>query len=377
MSRLVEVGQTDLVSSAPRPVDESVLNNLRERLRDFRRVPLVTDVGWDRGTDPHYLAELVDYWAETYYWREHEERILDLPWVRTGVRELALRSIHQTAGADAPAVVLLHGWPDSFLRYTRVLPLLSDVNVVVPCLPGFPYADPVTTAGMSTSAMADVVAGSMAELGYDRYVVSGGDIGSAVGEALAAQRPEHVAALHLTDIPYMHLFSVDPGELTEPEQRYLEAGQSWQLAEGAYALEQATKPHTLAAALGDSPAGLAAWIVEKLRSWSDCGGDVESVFPRDDLLTWVTAYWVTGTIGSSFLPYVEDAPPIEGKVEVPTVVTIFPHDLVPAPREFGERFLDVQAWDEEPSGGHFGAWEKPEAYVAGLQKAVALAGQPG
>ena len=129
----------------------------------------------------------------------------------------------------------------------------------------------------------------------------------------------------------------------------------------------------LAAALGDSPAGLAAWIVEKLRSWSDCGGDVESVFPRDDLLTWVTAYWVTGTIGSSFLPYVEDAPPVEGRVEVPTVVSIFPHDLVPAPREFGERFFDIREWDEEPSGGHFAAWEKPEAYVAGLRKAIALA----
>ena len=110
---------------------------------------------------------------------------------------------------------------------------------------------------------------------------------------------------------------------------------------------QATKPHTLAAALGDSPAGLAAWIVEKLRSWSDCGGDVESVFPRDDLLTWVTAYWVTGTIGSSFSPYVEDTPPIEGKIEVPTVVTLFPHDLVPAPRAFGERFFDLRDWDEQ------------------------------
>jgi pimeloyl-ACP methyl ester carboxylesterase len=144
------------------------------------------------------------------------------------------------------------------------------------------------------------------------------------------------------------------------------------MTEGAYAMLQSTKPHTLAVALGDSPAGLAAWIVEKLRSWSDCGGDVESVFPRDDLLTWVMAYWVTGTIGSSFLPYVEDTPTITGKVEVPTAVTIFPKDLVPAPRVFAERFFDLRDWDEQTSGGHFGAWEKPEAYVEGLRRAVAL-----
>ena len=169
------------------------------------------------------------------------------------------------------------------------------------------------------------------------------------------------------------MFTVDQSELTEVEQGYIAEGRGWQFTEGAYALMQATKPHTLAAALGDSPAGLAAWIVEKLRSWSDCGGDVESVFPRDDLLTWVTVYWVTRTIGSSFSPYVEDAPLIEGKIDVPTAVTLFPHDLVRAPREFAERFFAVRVWDEEPSGGHFGAWEKPEAFVAGLRKAIALA----
>jgi pimeloyl-ACP methyl ester carboxylesterase len=361
------------VSSTPRPVEESVLIDLKERLRGFRQVPLIERVGWSRGTDPDYLAELVDYWAETYYWREHEERILDLPWVHAGAPGAGLRSIHQAAGADVPTVVLLHGWPDSVLRFERVLPLLTDVNVVVPALPGFPYSDHVTRPGMSTSAMADVVAAAMGELGYDRYVVSGGDVGSSVAEYLADRHGDQVTALHLTDVPYTHLFTVDQSELGEAEQKYLADGQAWQFSEGAYALMQSTKPHTLAAALGDSPAGLAAWIVEKLRSWSDCGGDVESVFARDDLLTWVTAYWVTGTIGSSFLPYVEDAPPIQGKVDVPTVVTIFPGDLVPAPREFGERFFDIRAWDEEPAGGHFAAWERPEAFVAGLRKAVALA----
>lgn len=210
----------------------------------------------------------------------------------------------------------------------------------------------------------------MSELGYDHYVVSGGDVGSSVAEALAAH-PDRVSALHLTDVPYAHLFTVDPSELTDEERDYLAEGRSWQLTEGAYALEQSTKPHTLAAALGDSPAGLAAWIVEKLRGWSDGAGDVESVFPRDDLLTWVTSYWVTGTIGTSFSSYVEHAQPVD-YVDVPTAVTLFPKDLVPAPRAFGERFFDIRVWDEQPEGGHFGAWERPSAYVEGLRAAVAL-----
>lgn len=218
---------------------------------------------------------------------------------------MALRSIFLSAGVGAATVVLLHGWPDSFLRFERVLPLLTDINVVVPCLPGYPYAEPAPATGMSATAMADVVAGSLAELGVERYVVSGGDVGGLVAEAMARHHPEQVAALHLTDLPYLHLFPLDPDELSAPERQYLADGRAWQQAEGGYALLQSTKPHTLAAALGDSPAGLAAWIVEKLRSWSDCGGDVESVFPREDLLTWVTAYWVTGTIGASFLRYVE------------------------------------------------------------------------
>ena len=143
------------------------------------------------------------------------------------------------------------------------------------------------------------------------------------------------------------------------------------MAEGAYALEQATKPHTLAAALGDSPVGLLAWILEKLRSWSDSGGDVETVYSGDELLTWVTLYWVSGAIGTSFAPYSENTGAAPATT-VPTGITMFPGDLVPAPREFAERVFDVRDWKVEPDGGHFGAWERPEAYAAGLRRAVAL-----
>ncbi len=269
--------------------------------------------------------------------------------------------------------MLLHGWPDSVLRFERVLPLLRDLDVVVPALPGYPFAPALTEPGMSTMAMAVVVADLMAALGYERYVVSGGDIGSGVAEALAARHPDRVAALHLTDVPFSHLARTDPADLTEDERDYLAAARRWQRAEGGYAHEQSTKPHTLAAALGDSPAGLAAWIVEKLRSWTDCGGDVESVFTRDALLTWITAYWVTGTIGTSFSPYYEERDPV-GRVEVPTAVTLFPADLVLAPRAYAERWFDLRVWDVQPDGGHFAAWERPEAFAAGVRAAVGLGG---
>jgi pimeloyl-ACP methyl ester carboxylesterase len=318
----------------------------------------------------------VRYWADSYDWREHESRILAYPWTRTSAHGFAARSIHQRADDEsAPAVVLLHAWPDSVLRFERVLPLLRDLNVVVPALPGFPFAEPLTTQGMSTTVMADVVAGVMSELGYERYVLSGGDIGSEVAEALAAAHPDRVAALHLTDVPDAYLSCIDANDLSEAEKKYLDADRQWQLSEGAYMHEQATKPHTLAVGLGDSPAGLAAWIIEKLRSWSDCGGDVESVFAREDLLTWISAYWVTGAIGTSFSPYVK-ADKSGERHDIPTAFSMFPHDLVNAPRSFAERFFDVRFWDERPDGGHFAAWERPDAYVAGVRAAIATRTSP-
>ncbi len=352
------------MSEAPPHVTDVVLEDLRARVRATRRVAVPPAAGWERGTDADYLTALLTSWAEDYDWRPHEERVRGLPWVRTATGG-AVRSVHRRSSrSGAVPVVLLQGWPDSVLRFERVLPLLEDLHVVIPALPGYPFAETWTGRPASTSVMADAVAGVMEELGYERYVVSGGDVGSSVAEGLAVRYPGRVGALHLTDVPYRHMFTVDEAEFSEPERAYLRAGRRWQGTEAAYALEQSTKPGTLAVGLGDSPAGLAAWVVEKLRSWSDCGGNVESVFPREDLLTWVTAYWVSGAIGTSFTPYAEQAEPV-GRVDVPTAFTIFPHDLVTAPREFGERFFDVRAWDERPDGGHFGAWERAEASQRG------------
>ncbi|MEW2548247.1 epoxide hydrolase family protein [Streptomyces sp. NPDC047002] len=359
-----------MTDAAPAPARDRDLDDLRARLRAYRRVALPPGLGWERGVDGDFLADLIAYWADGYDWRVHEARIRALPWQLTGT---PVRLVHRPAAPGAAPVVLLHGWPDSVLRFEKLMPLLSDLPLVVPALPGFPFAAPCARRGMSAAGMAGAVADMMAELGYDRYVVSAGDVGCDVAEVLAAEHPDRVAALHLTDVS-QHRYLIDPpDDLSRAERAYVHRGHHWQATEGGYMREQATRPHTLAVGLGDSPAGLAAWLLEKLRSWSDCGGDVSTVFTHDELLTWITAYWVTGAIGTSFSPYAESGATPRARIVAPTVFTLFPRDLVNAPREFAARFFDIRSWVEEPRGGHFAAWECPLQYASGVRKAVALA----
>lgn len=324
--------------------------------------------------DLEYLQRLIEYWASEYDWTVHEARIRDLGWEIAGSTR-PLRVVHRpTAGADV-TVLLLHGWPDSVLRFEKILPRLADVNVVVPALPGFPFSEPIPEGGLSSVDMAAVVADAMSDLGYERYVVSAGDVGCDVAEALAAAHPDAVLALHLTDVSQYH-FLVDPPEDPSPaEEDYIRHGHAWQSAEGGYMHEQSTKPNTLAVGLNDSPAGLAAWILEKLDSWTDDDGEVESVFTRDEILTWISAYWFSGCIGTSFTPYAEAAPKPWPKIATPTVFTVFPRDLVNAPREFAERFFTVKEWTEHERGGHFAAFEQPEEYLAGIRSAIRIAAE--
>ena len=358
------------LSAAPEPVAPEVLADLRERLRRYRAVPVATTLEPGQGVDADRLAALLARWADGYDWRPHEDRVRALPWVLTETDRGPLRAVH-TTGADPGAVpvVLLHGWPDSVLRFERVLPLLTAHPVVVPALPGFPFATPVPGGGLPAAEMAEMVAAAMATLGHDRYVVSAGDVGCDVADALAAAHPEAVAALHLTDVSQYHFLTALPADLSPAEEAYVAYGRHWQATEGGYMHEQSTKPRTLAVGLGDSPAGLAAWLLEKYTSWTD---DVDRAFSTDELLTWITAYWVSAAIGTSFTPYAQSSVP-DVRPVAPAVFTVFAKDLVNAPREFAERLFDVRSWSESDVGGHFAAWELPEAYAAGVAAAVALA----
>jgi pimeloyl-ACP methyl ester carboxylesterase len=275
--------------------------------------------------------------------------------------------LHQRAAdPGAPVVVLLHGWPDSVLRFERVLPLLTDLHVVVPAMPNFPFAAPVTAPGMSANRIAGIVADALAELGYSRYTVSGGDVGATVAESLAAEQPDRVASLHLTNVASQHALTADPAKLAPDAADYLAQTAQWFRSEGGYIAEQSTRPNTLAVALGDSPAGLAAWIAEKLQSWSD-----GPAFTTDELLTWVMAYWTTGTIGTSFGTYTEPST-LPGRIDTPTVLSVFPHDIKPEPRSYAEVFLNIREYVRHDAGGHFAAWEQPESYAGDLRLAVRL-----
>jgi pimeloyl-ACP methyl ester carboxylesterase len=365
------------VTSPPPATSHHVVTDLRSRLQNFRAVSTAAAAApWERGVDARYLRDLISYWATDYDWAAQERRISAWPWVEAGQR-WKLRFIHQVSEETAaPPVVLLHGWPDSVLRFEKVLPLLTDLNIIVPALPGFPFAMPIPEGGLSAVSLADAVADAVADLGYERYVISAGDVGCDVAEAMAARYPERVLALHLTDVSQYHFLAGLPDDLSEAERDYVSFGHRWQASEGGYMHEQSTKPQTIATALGDSPAGLAAWILEKLRAWTDNGGDVEAVFTRDELLTWITAYWVTESIGTSFTPYAAGGGKPWDRIEAPAVFTVFPRDLVNAPREFADRFFDVRVWKEFSIGGHFAAWERPADYAWGVREAVRLGTAP-
>ncbi|MER0443425.1 alpha/beta fold hydrolase [Streptomyces sp. Edi4] len=341
-----------------------MMDELRERLRRTRRVATPWSADGTRGITGARLDELLAHWDGGYDWDVHERRIRALPWVTVGT---GLRVIHQRSAAPgAPVVVLLHGWPDSVLRYERVLPLLTDVHVVVPALPGFPFAAPLAESGMSAGRIAEIVASGLAELGYSRYTLSGGDVGGTVAEVLAGRHPDRVAALHLTNVAPQRAQTADPATLAPDAVAYLSRAAQWFRSEGGYIVEQTTRPNTLAMALGDSPAGLAAWLGEKLDSWSGA-----RAFTLDELLTWITAYWVTGTIGTSFTTYTEPVT-LPDRIETPTVLSIFSDDTKPEPRSYAEAFLNVREYVEHPVGGHFAAWQQPEAYARDLHRAVEL-----
>ncbi|MFB2598473.1 epoxide hydrolase family protein [Herbiconiux sp. P17] len=361
---------TQPTKTPPAAVPAESIADLKHRLEHFRSVD-VAGHGWERGVDPDYLRDLVDYWATEYDWPRHEQRIRALGWQTAG-RVTPIRLVHRFVAPDAPTVLLLHGWPDSVLRFERVLPLLTDVNVVVPALPGYPFALPVPEGGLPAHRMAEAVAEAMADLGYERYVVSGGDIGTDVAEAIARIRPDSVTAMHLADVSQRHALDDPPLDPSEAEREYLQRVRDWQVAEGAYGHQQGTKPQTLAVGLGDSPAGLAAWILEKLRRWSDNDGDLASVFTRDELLTWISAYWFEGSIGTSFVPYAGAAKSLQ-RIEAPVAVTLFPKEPVNPNEEYAARYLSVQSWHEFEHGGHFSAWERPADYVEGVRRALALA----
>ncbi len=363
---------------------QATLDDLRERLARTRWADEISGAGWDYGANLAYMKELIDYWQNQFDWRAQEKLINRFAHFRADVDGLNIHFIHERGrGSNPLPIIITHGWPSSFFQMLKTIPLLSDpeshggdpadaFDVIVPSMPGYGFSDRPTERGMTVSRIADLWACLMTEeLGYRRFAAQGGDIGAGVTQRLAIAHPDLLIGIHLTDVDYPY-FGEKPGNLSTAEQKYIAESERWAQAEGGYAMIQATKPQTLAYGLNDSPAGLAAWIVEKFRAWSDCDGNVERRFTKDELLTNATIYWVTETINSSVRLYYEElhnpTPQKSGEASVvPTAVALFPKDLTRAPREWAERTYNVQRWTEMPRGGHFAAMEEPDLLVEDIR----------
>jgi len=354
---------------------QRAIADLHRRI-DATRWPEVTvEEGWQAGTNDNVLRELVRYWRHDYDWFAQQERLNQLTHVRGPIDGEELHALLYTGPGSEERIplLLIHGWPGSFVEFLEAAPLLAagvdggpGFDLVVPSLPGFGFSEAPREPGMHPGKIADRLHGLMQELGYERYGVQGGDWGAIIGTALARQRPEAVRALHVN----FALGSPPPadGEMSEDEQAYRARTERFQATETGYSRIQGTRPQTLAYAQQDSPVGLLAWILEKFWVWSDHGDDLWETFDRDALLTNVMMYWLTGTVLSAARIYYEMTRSggafLAGRVEVPTGYARYPAEPWSAPVEVIARRYDLARVTEPARGGHFAAFEQPEAYAA-------------
>jgi pimeloyl-ACP methyl ester carboxylesterase len=375
-------GSPDPADAARVQLDQAMLDELRQRLALTRLPPL--DGGWERGTPRGWLADLLADWLQ-FDTDAFGARLGQLAHFRVAVGGLNVHLVHEPGRGPQPLPLLLtHGWPGSFCEYLDILPLLTDpgshggdpadaFTVVVPSLPGFGFSSPPPAGGLTYDAMAQIWHQLMTDgLGYPRYVAHGSDLGAGITARLARAYPGAVAGIH----PATPGLPAPPRPWAPAEETYFAQVQAWTAEEGGYAHVHSTKPATLGAALQDSPAGLAAWIGEKVIAWSSETGAGQPAFPRDLLLATLTLYWVTGTITTSLLPYwAYRHMPADGleagePAPTPTAISIFGGERVPfakPPRELAERYFNVTAWAEHDRGGHFPAVAEPQLLAETLR----------
>jgi pimeloyl-ACP methyl ester carboxylesterase len=352
-------------------IDEEVLVDLRARIGSTRWPEPAPGEPWGQGTDLTYLQDVLAYWADGFDWRARERELNELHHFRADVDGVRIHFVHERArDGDGVPLILTHGWPSSFLELLALVPLLTDrFDLVIPSLPGYGFSERPARTGVTSRYTAGLWHRLMQGLGYERYGAQGGDWGAAVSTFMALDDPERMIGLHLSNLdndPY-----TGPGSrpLSDPERAYVADQRRWLDEEHAYGAIQSTRPQTLAYGLNDSPTALAGWILEKWRAWSDCGGDIESRFSRDFLLTNVMLYWVTQTITTSMRDYFdnrwfdETAIGPDDFVRVPTAITSFTRHFAyegVAPREWAERLYDVRRFTPMARGGHFPAAEEPK-----------------
>ncbi len=371
-------------------IPDVALADLRSRISATRWPEGAPGPAWSQGTELGYLKGLLGYWAEGFDWRAQEARLNGFRQFRAGLGGVQIHFVHERSreGRGIP-LILSHGWPSSFLELLPLVPLLTEpkahgiegpaFDLVIPSLPGYGFSQRPQRANYRD--VARLWHELMRTLGYDRYAAGGGDFGAGISTHMALEEPGAMIGIHLSTMEMRPATGEGTRPLSEAELAYLKQTRRWDEAERGYSAIQSTRPQTLGYALNDSPAGLAAWILEKWRSWSDSGGDLDTRFPRDELLCLLSLYWFTQTIGSSMRDYYDnrwrgsEIRPGE-RVLVPTAFANFDHNFVSEgspPRELAERLYDVRRWTAMPRGGHFAAAEEGEllardiaAFFAGL-----------
>jgi len=360
----------------PRPfsidVPQAVLDDLHRRLAHTRWAEAVPGAGWDYGANVDYVRELCAYWRDGYDWRLHEGHLNRHPGFLAEVDGVDLHFWHiRGTGPDPFALLLIHGWPGSMFEFHFIIDRLSNpgahgadpavsFDLVIPALPGFGWSGKPRERGWGISRIAAAFDTLMTrELGYSRYGVQGGDWGGIISAKMAAAHAGHVAGAHLNFV-----LAGPPPDLTGADREALKARDAFQAGETGYSNVQGTKPDSLTVAQADSPAGLAAWVVEKFRTWGDTGGEVESAFSKDVLLTNLMFYWAPNSIASAARIYYEarrdPAAFAFPRVEVPVGVAAFPGEPWRVPRSWAEQRFNIQRWTEMPRGGHFAALEEPQ-----------------
>jgi epoxide hydrolase len=362
-------------------IGENDLTDLKRRLRATRWPEPETVPDWSQGTPLAYLKQVCEYWESSYNWRATEARLNKIPQFRTELDGLEIHFLHvRSRHADAQPLVLTHGWPGSIIEFLKVIDPLTNptahggteedaFHVVIPALPGFGFSDKPKQHGWSVEKIANAWSELMQRLGYGAYYAQGGDWGAGISTAIAIQDPEHCHGIHL------NMVTVRPdadmmNSLTEEEKDGLAASKYYQDWDSGYSKEQSTRPQSVGYGLVDSPAGQAAWILEKFWAWTDSNGNPENVLTRDELLDNIMLYWLPAAGASSARIYWESfgKQSAQPPVRIPVGCSIFPKDIFRTSRRAAEkRYQNLVYWNRLNRGGHFAAFEQPKLFVDELR----------
>jgi pimeloyl-ACP methyl ester carboxylesterase len=372
------------VSDAVEPfriaVPDEVLNDLRARLRQTRWPEQETVADWSQGAPLSYVQEVCRYWADGYDWRSREQALNRFSQFKTTIDGVGIHFIHvRSPQENAFPLVITHGWPGSVVEFHKVIEPLTNppahggdpadaFHVVCPSLPGYGFSDKPTGSGWNVPRIATAWDELMGRIGYDRYGAQGGDWGAAVTTAIGEQNLGHCVGIHL-NMPVAGPGSASRENPSPEDEAAFRARKYYDQWDSGYSKQQSTRPQTLGYGLTDSPAGQAAWILEKFWAWTDCDGHPENVLSRDEMLDNIMLYWATGSATSSARLYWESfARMAGGQVAVPSGVASFPKEIIKVPRKWAERrYTDLRHWTDMPKGGHFAAFEQPELFVQDLR----------